>query len=157
MTERSVVHDTFVLERHYPSAPARVFAAFADADQKARWFHGPDEWPGSQWAMDFRVGGVETSRGADDTGMVHSFVGHYIDIVPTSRIVYTYEMSMDDVRTSVSITTIEIIPDGTGSHLIFTEQGTFLDGHDRAGEREHGTVGLLDALGATLSTQSVDV
>ena len=156
MTDRSVVHDTFVLERQYPSAPAGVFAAFADVAQKARWFRGPDEWPAPEWAMDFRVGGVETSRSADDTGLVHGFLAHYIDIVPESRIVYTYEMTMDDVRTSVSVTTIEIIPDGTGTHLIFTEQGAFLDGHDRAGERRHGTSGLLDAMGATLTTQSVD-
>ena len=31
MTERSVIHDTFSIERTYPAAPSRVFAAFAHA------------------------------------------------------------------------------------------------------------------------------
>lgn len=156
MTDRSVVHDTFVLQRRYPSTPARVFAAFADMDEKGRWFGGPDEWTAAVWTMDFRVGGDEISRGADETGLVHSFLAHYVDIIPTSRLVYTYEMLMNDVRTSVSVTTIEILPDGTGTHLIFTEQGAFLDGCDQADGRREGTSDLLDALGASLSTQSVD-
>jgi uncharacterized protein YndB with AHSA1/START domain len=156
MTDRSVVHDTFVLERRYPVPPARVFAAFADLDQKAHWFHGPDDWPTPEWTMDFRVGGVEINRGADDTGMVHGFIAHYVDIVPESRIVYTYEMSMDDVRTSVSVTTIEILADGAGTRLIFTEQGAFLDGCDQAAGRREGTSDLLDALGAGLATGSVE-
>ena len=29
MTDRSVIHDTFSIERTYPAAPSRVFAAFA--------------------------------------------------------------------------------------------------------------------------------
>ena len=44
MTERNVTHATFVIERTYGVAPARVFNAFADAAAKARWFVGPDEW-----------------------------------------------------------------------------------------------------------------
>jgi uncharacterized protein YndB with AHSA1/START domain len=28
MTERSIIHDTFVLERTYAASPSRVFAAF---------------------------------------------------------------------------------------------------------------------------------
>ena len=41
MTERSAVHDTFVLDRHFRAEPARVFTAFADPSAKARWFGGP--------------------------------------------------------------------------------------------------------------------
>lgn len=38
MTNRSVLHATFTLERTYPATPARVFAAWADPAAKARWF-----------------------------------------------------------------------------------------------------------------------
>ena len=48
MTERNVTHATFVIERTYGAAPARVFNAFADAAAKARWFVGPDEWERSR-------------------------------------------------------------------------------------------------------------
>jgi uncharacterized protein YndB with AHSA1/START domain len=41
----SVTHSTFSLERAYDASPARVFAAFAEPEQKAAWFAGPPEWP----------------------------------------------------------------------------------------------------------------
>ena len=37
MTARSVIHDTFTIERSYPAAPSRVFAAFASAEAKSAW------------------------------------------------------------------------------------------------------------------------
>ena len=57
-------------------------------------------------------------------------------------------MQLDGTRISVSLTTIELEPAGTGTRLMFTEQGAFLDGHDSPAERERGTVELLDAVGA---------
>jgi hypothetical protein len=41
-------------------------------------------------------------------------------------------------------------PEGGGTRLTYTEQGTFLDGHDTPAQREQGTRDLLDALGAEL-------
>jgi uncharacterized protein YndB with AHSA1/START domain len=70
--------------------------------------------------------------------------------VPDERIVSTYEMHLDETRISVSLATVEFKPEGSGTRLILTEQGAFLDGHDTPAQREHGTGGLLDALGADL-------
>jgi uncharacterized protein YndB with AHSA1/START domain len=39
MTESSVIHDTFIIERSYSADPARVFAAFASAEAKSIWGH----------------------------------------------------------------------------------------------------------------------
>jgi uncharacterized protein YndB with AHSA1/START domain len=72
--------------------------------------------------------------------------------VPNQRLVYTYEMRLDDRKISVSLATIELAPAGGGTRLKVTEQGAFLDGYDDAGKREHGTGLLLDRLGASLST-----
>ena len=63
MTDRSVVHTTFAIERIYPASPARVFNAFADPAEKARWFGGPEEWGPDEATIDFRVGGREVNRG----------------------------------------------------------------------------------------------
>src|SRR2546429_523910 len=150
MTERSVTHATFVVERTYDAPPARVFAAWANPAAKARWFAGPDEWGPGEHELDFRVGGREISRGGPKGGPVHAFDGRYHDIVPDQRIVYTYDMHLDDTRISVSLATVELKPAGTGMRLTFTEQGAFLDGHDTPAQREQGTGALLDALGAEL-------
>jgi uncharacterized protein YndB with AHSA1/START domain len=154
MSTRSVTHSTFVVERVYDASPARVFHAFADPEAKARWFTHPDEWIAKEPAMDFRVGGRESVSGGPKDGPVHSFSSIYQDIVPNERIVYSYDMHMDDVRISVSLATIEFFPAGDGTRLVMTEQGAFLDGYDDAGAREQGTNLLLDALGAALAAES---
>jgi uncharacterized protein YndB with AHSA1/START domain len=150
MTERKVTHSTFVIERTYPASPARVFAAFADQKIKDRWFAGPDEWGPDEREMDFRVGGRETSRGGPKGGPIHAFDALYYDIVPNERIVFAYDMHLDDLRISVSLATIELKPDGAGTRLVYTEQGAFLDGFDDPAGREHGTGELLDQLGRVL-------
>jgi uncharacterized protein YndB with AHSA1/START domain len=153
MNEHSVTHATFVVERTYDASPARVFAAWATPEAKARWFAGPDEWESSDHELDFRVGGRERVSGGPEGGPVHSFSGLYMDIVPDQRIVSAYEMYMDEIRISVSLATVELEPDGSRTRLVYTEQGAFLDGHDTPASREHGTRELLDALGAELARQ----
>jgi uncharacterized protein YndB with AHSA1/START domain len=149
MTTRSSEHATFSLSRTYPVPPAKVFAAWSSREAKARWFGGPDE---EAYRLDFRVGGTESNVGGPPDGPVYVFSATYHEIVPDQRIVYGYTMDADDTRISVSVTTVELVPEGDGTTLTFTEQGVFLDGNDTADQREGGTAGLLDALGRTLGS-----
>ena len=59
MSERSIEHAAFVVERVYDASPDRVFAAWSDPEAKARWFDGPE----GKWELNFRVGGWERRRG----------------------------------------------------------------------------------------------
>jgi uncharacterized protein YndB with AHSA1/START domain len=152
MTERSTTHATFVIERTYSSPPSRVFRALADRQAKSKWFVGPDEWRVGKFEMDFRVGGREHNSGGRKGGAIHSFNAIYQDIVENQRIIYAYDMRIDDRRISVSLATIELKPEGSGTRLTFTEQGAFLDGYDDPGDRERGTRLLLDALGKSLES-----
>jgi uncharacterized protein YndB with AHSA1/START domain len=147
MSKRSTVHDTFVIDRHYDAAPARIYRAFADPDTKARWFGGPDE----KRSVDFREGGKETLFSTMPDGSEMAFYATYTDIVPDERIVYTYEMTMNGERISVSVATIEISAvAGGGADLRITEQGVYLDGLDQPAMRRDGTEQLLDLLAETL-------
>ena len=148
--KRSVTHATFVIERSYDVPPSMVFEVFADAKAKAAWFNGPEEWGPDEHALDFRVGGRETTRGGPKGGPVHTYDALYYDIVANERIIIAYDMHLDDRRISVSLATIEIKPEGKGTKLTFTEQGAFLDGFDNVADREHGYGELLDGLGRYL-------
>ena len=146
MRERSVEHATFVLERNYDASPDRVFAAWSDPDAKARWFDGSE----GEVEFDFRVGGRERRRGTLPDGRAYTFQGLYQDIVPARRIVFTYDMVLDETRISVSVATVQFRPERAGTRLVFTEQAAFLDGHEMPGQRERGMGSLLDALAAEL-------
>lgn len=151
MTERNVTHATFTIERVYPAAPARVFRAFADPKEKAKWFSGGSEWTEEVREENFRIGGTDHVAGKWHNGPVSDFRCIYQDIIPGERIIYTYDMRLDDRRISVSLATIEFRPEGKGTRLVLTEQGAFLDGYDDAGGRERGTRQLLDQLGQSLA------
>lgn len=153
MTERSVTHATIVVERTYDVSPARVFAAWAVPAVKARWFASPEEWGPDEFELDFRVGGRELNRGGPKGGPVYTFEGHYQDIVTDQRIVYSYSMHLDKTLISVSVATVELHSEGTGTRLVLTDQGAYLDGHDSSGQREQGAGALLDALGAELGRE----
>lgn len=145
-TEHSVVHSTFVIERVLNASPERVFTAFADPEIKARWFHGPPEWETTEATMDFRVGGRETDVGGPKGGPHSAFRATYLNIVPNKRIIFAYDMDIDGVPISVSVTTIELKSEGTRTRLVFTEQGAYLDAFDKPEMREHGTREIVDQL-----------
>ena len=149
---RSVVHDTFVIDRRYPASPARVFTAFADPAMKKQWWDDPEIEQDAPHVIDFRVGGRESMAGAiPGGGASFTFDAVYQDIVEPSRIVYSYQMTMDGRRISVSVATLEFLPDGDGTRLILTEQGAYLDGLDTSAQREEGTRELLEALARFLT------
>lgn len=137
----STTRDTFSLERTYPASPARVWAAWADPASKARWFACHAEY-----ALDFHVGGGERTRGGEPGGPVFTTETRFHDIVPERRIVYTYTLHRDDTLVSVAIATVEMTPAEGGTRLVFSEQGTYLDGHVPPEQIRLGTEGGLQRL-----------
>jgi len=153
LAERSQTHHDFVLERVFPVPVERVWAAFADKEAKRLWFANETVTEGlvmTAYDDDFRVGGHGSNEGSFHGGPPHRFLSTYTDIVEHQRIIYTYDMWVGDEHISTSITTIALERIDGGTRLTYTEQGVHLDGHGTGVEREQGTAGLLDAMGATL-------
>jgi uncharacterized protein YndB with AHSA1/START domain len=163
--ERTVVHSTFCIERTYPASPAEVFRALTDPVAKAKWFTGGERFTLLERSMDVRPGGRErlqgrwapgSHRAASDagegppSGVVSTFDAVYLDVIPEQRLVYAYEMHLDQRKISASLATMELKRAGAGTRLIVTEQGAFFDGYDDAGSRERGTSQLLEGLGRSL-------
>ena len=155
MAERSIVHGVFAVDRKYKASPAKAFKAWADPELKRQWFGSPE--PGNmKHSFDFRVGGVEHSEGKGPDNGDYVFDVRYYDIVPDNRIVYAYDMLLNGERISVSVATVEFKPDGSGTHMIVTEHGAFLDGLDTSDQRHAGTEWIMDQLGAFLDKQAAN-
>jgi uncharacterized protein YndB with AHSA1/START domain len=151
MAERSVTHNTFVIERNYPVAPERVFTAFADPAKKRRWFAEGDEFEIEHYELDFQVGGREEARFRGKNGFTFTNQTIFQDILPSRHIVFAYTMSMGDKRISSSQATVEFLHKDPGTLLVFTEQAAFFEGADGPKMRQDGWTLLLEALGKELS------
>jgi uncharacterized protein YndB with AHSA1/START domain len=154
MTKHIAVHDTFVINRSFAFKPELVFAAWASAEAKSRWFVGPAGWQSQHRELDFRVGGHERVIGRKPDGGVSKFDARYYEIVPNARIVYVYDMYMNDVRLSISLVTVEFQERKDETQLVITEQGVFLDELGDPRGREHGTRILIDQLEQALRRQA---
>jgi uncharacterized protein YndB with AHSA1/START domain len=156
MEEQSVVHNTFVIERTYPTTPERVFAAFADPAKKRRWFAEGENHEVEEFEMDFRVGGRERARyrfkeGTPFPGTALTNEGNYQDIVPNRRVVIAHTMALGDKRISASLVTFEFLPTEKGTNLFFTHQAAFFEGSDGPQMREDGWRKLLEQLAKELA------
>jgi uncharacterized protein YndB with AHSA1/START domain len=145
MTDHTVTHATFSLERTYPVGPAQVFSAWADPEIKVRWFASNPE----DYELDFRPGGIERNS-ATLEGKRITWESLYREIVTDERIVYTSVLSEQDTVATVSLTTVELVPEGERTRLVLVEAGAYLDGREQPAWREEGTSHWLDALGRHL-------
>lgn len=153
-----VAHGTFVLKRRYDAAAERVFRAWADPVAFRKWFV---EAPGAtihDWVHDFRVGGTGGGRyrfggPENDTGFNDTL---FLDIVENRRIILGYvmgtEVGGERSRFSASLATIELVPDGAGTALTYTEQGAYFgaDGAAHIPLREEGCAEMLENLARLL-------
>jgi uncharacterized protein YndB with AHSA1/START domain len=146
-----VTHGSFRIERTYAAPPARVFAAFADPATKRRWFAEGEGWEIDTFTVDFRVHGRERARfRRTGTQPVITNETVYFDIVADRRIAFAYGMTIDGTCISASVATVELAPAGSGTTLVYTEQGAFFGDPAAVGHREVGCRDLFDRLAAEI-------
>jgi uncharacterized protein YndB with AHSA1/START domain len=150
----TIHHGQFTLERVYQAAPERVYAAWGETGAKSHWFIGPDGWREIRREMDFRVGGHELLQGQHGKDRVTLYTARFHALIAASRIVFVYDMHLNEVHHSTSLATVELVPVSNGTRLRFTEQVAFLDGTTDASRREHGTAVHLDRLTTYLASGS---
>ena len=149
--ERSQTHATFVIGRTYSAPVETVWHALSDNEARDQWFGAGEAFDVQHKSHEFRVGGHGTEEGQWHGGPRSVFESTYTDIVDLQRIVFTYDMWVDERHMSTSLTTIALEPEGDQTRLTYTEQGVHFDGLDSIEGREQGTRGLLEQLASYLA------
>jgi uncharacterized protein YndB with AHSA1/START domain len=127
------------IERHFHASPERVFEAWTDPEQTARWMWaslGKDAWAES----DLRAGGAYRIYTHFDGGR-HQGVGWsgmcglYVEIVPNQKLVYTVHWDADvgynqsDDLVLDEVVSVTFSPDGEGTRVTLVHIGIPDDGH----------------------------
>lgn len=148
MSQRSVLHTSFVIDRQFRASPKRVFQAWTDPKAKQGWSDCHADLNDTDYSLDFRPGGSEIHRVVYPDGAVQLVQKHYFDVVPNERIIYAYDIELGKRRLSVSLVTVQFEASTEGTRMLYNEQVTYLDGHQDLEERIRGTEGGFDRLQA---------
>jgi uncharacterized protein YndB with AHSA1/START domain len=134
---------SLTLKRRIKAPPAQVFSAWTDPKKIVHWFGPAETIAGSVRAqMDVRVGGRYMVSFQTEDGERHQVGGVYREVVPDSRLVFTWAWHSTPERES--LVTVTTAADGDSTLLtLFHEQ--FFDQKARDGH-ERGWTGTLDKL-----------
>jgi uncharacterized protein YndB with AHSA1/START domain len=134
---------SLTLKRRLKAAPAQVFAAWTDPEKIVRWFGPKETVAGSVRAeVDVRPGGRYRMSFQTDDGERHQVGGTYREVVPDTRLVFTWAWQSTPERES--LVTVTIAADGDGS-LLTLHHEQFFDQKARDGH-ERGWTGTLEKL-----------
>ena len=134
---------SLILKRRLKASPAQVFSAWTDPKKIVQWFGPRETVAGSVRAdMDVRTGGSYTMKFQTDDGEHHQVGGVYREVVPNSRLVFTWAWHSTPERES--LVTVTVASDGDGSILTLLHE-QFFDEAARTGH-QRGWTGMLDKL-----------
>jgi uncharacterized protein YndB with AHSA1/START domain len=119
---------TLHMSRVFDAPRERVFAAWTDPAQFARWF-GPEGVTTTECALDVRVGGAWRLVGQRGEAR-HAISGKYLEVTPPERLRFTWAWhtggDLVGPREHETIVTLELRALGGKTELILVH-GPFLD------------------------------
>ena len=149
-----IIHDQFSIERFYPHSPSRVFGALSEPAKKRRWFAEEAGAAIESYCLDFRAEGFERCRFRFGDGPPMTNDSIYFEIVPDARVVFAYHMTIGGAPLSSSLASMELVAEGDGTRVIYTEHTMHLDGKDASASRREGCEYLLERLAKELEAHS---
>jgi uncharacterized protein YndB with AHSA1/START domain len=88
---------TLVIERPFQAPAQAVFDAWTSEEVMRRWFHGQHEWETPEAHVDLRLGGsVRVVMRDPEKDVEYGGGGHYTEIDPPTRLVFTWTWDSDD-------------------------------------------------------------
>ena len=143
-----VTRPSLTLTRRLNAPPEKVYAAWTNPQQIARWFGPARVKAGTEQAsIDARIGGSYRVAFDMEDGAHAEVGGVYRELVPNQRLVFSWAWHSAPERES--LVTVVLKPDGEGTLLTLTHEQFFdqaaCDGHQR------GWSGALDKLEGLLA------
>jgi uncharacterized protein YndB with AHSA1/START domain len=132
---------SLTLKRRIGASPEKVYAAWTDPAQMARWW-GPEQAETLSADLDPRVGGRFRILFRTPDGEEHDVSGTYREVVPNERLVFTWMWRTMPERQSLVTVTLEREGDVTLLTLLHEQ---FFDEAARDRHRS-GWTGTLDKL-----------
>ena len=141
MSTQTSTKPSLTLKRRLNAPPAKVYGAWTDPAQIARWF-GPAQAETLRAETDVRVDGRYRIVMRTPDGEEHDVSGVYREVVPNEKLVFTWAWRTTPERES--LVTITLKGDGTGTMLTLTHEQFFDEpARDR---HQSGWSGALDKL-----------
>jgi uncharacterized protein YndB with AHSA1/START domain len=146
MSNQDLKHETLVFERICPAPVERVFAAFADPEERANWGTPSETAAFIYDKVDFREGGSDVFRCGDKSNPQYRGVTTYYDIVPNQRIISSETVETEGRKLLISMATTTLQAEGSGTKVIVTVQLTSLVGEGMLNGAKFGHNASLDNL-----------
>lgn len=133
---------SLTLRRALKAPPARVWRAWTEPEALKRWFFPGDEFAVETADVDLKVGGRWRIVGRAPDGERLSVGGTYREIVPVTRLVFSWAWESTPERES--LVTLTLTPESDGTRLTLLHEGFF----DEAARDRHemGWTGTLERL-----------
>jgi uncharacterized protein YndB with AHSA1/START domain len=131
------------MKRTFQAPRERVFRAWTDPVELARWFGPTDDHHALVRTLDLRVGGEYYLEIHHKGGNVHRVLGTYREIKSPEKIVFTWRWEGDPIETE-SLVTVEFRDMGVATEILLTH-AQLPDG-ERRDRHEQGWTGGLNRL-----------
>ncbi len=155
MADISTDHGTVVVERTLAVPVSRVYAAFADAKERASWGAPSDTAVFVYDETDFRVGGRDLARCGPKADPRFRVETRYLDIIPEQRVVWTETIRDGERPLAANLTTLALYSEGERTQVKVTVQVASFVGPAMIANTEAGHAGSLANMARRLEAAKV--
>jgi uncharacterized protein YndB with AHSA1/START domain len=141
--ERVSAPPVLQMKRTFQAPRERVFRAWTDPVELARWFGPSEDYHALVPTLELRVGGEYCLEMHHKGGNIHRVSGTYREIKPPEKIVFTWRWEQDPIE-SESIVTIEFRDLGVSTEILLKHEQ--LPSVDQRERHEQGWIGCLNQL-----------
>ena len=134
---------SLTVKRTFQAPRERVFRAWTNADELARWFAPSADYSTKVPELDLKVGGKYKVEMHHKGGNVNTVAGTYREIKPPEKIVFTWRWE-NDPTAHESLVTIELFDRGPSTELLLTH--VQLPNAEQREKHGHGWNGCLNRL-----------